>query len=139
MMAETHSQPRVKVTISGIDRSYVNAKFNQWGHWIEKHKDVNGYPRLDNVSAYLSGGGGGTKGSRVLCLDMPEEISLTHVRIIRALDERERATVYVFYAVRMRDDGTLWPLHEKLATIGVRKSDLREILDSARMKFLGLK
>lgn len=124
--------------MTGLDRSYVNAKLNAWGHWIERHSEVNGYPRIENVTAYLEGAGGGAKGHRVLCVDMPEWIGKTHVRVLYALTEPEQHAVYLWYVVRIKDDGTEWSMDERCERAGISYDTLRRDLNRARYRFLGL-
>lgn len=124
--------------MTGLDRSYVNSKLNAWGHWMERHAEVNGYPHQDNVTAYMAGAGGGSKGHRVLCLDMPEDIAKTHLKVLYTLTEAEREAVFLYYVVRMKPDGTMWELNERCSAAGVSRDALKKRLQSARMKIMGL-
>lgn len=123
--------------MTGLDRSYVNAKLNAWGHWMERHAEVNGYPHQDNVTAFMAGAGGGTKGHRVLCLDMPEPIGLTHIRVL-SLSENEQRAVFIWYVVRLKDDGSVWTIDEKCKAVGIKPQTLRLHLSRAKYRFLGL-
>lgn len=120
-----------------ITRQAIDSELNSWGRWIERHADYTGHPSVNALVAQLYGAGGGTPGHRVLCLDMPEGIYATHARILM-LSEKEREAVYLFFAVKLKDDGTVWTITEKARIYGIKEDSLRRRLARARYKILGL-
>lgn len=115
----------------------INSELNAWGRWIEKHMDYEGYPGITTVEAWLMGRGGGTGGHRILCLDMPTPIYATHGRVLR-LTEYEQEAIWVWYVVRVKPDGTLWPIEHKCKTAGITEAALRQRVSRARRKIAGL-
>lgn len=120
-----------------ITRQAIDSELNSWGRWIERHADYTGHPSVNALVAQLYGAGGGTPGHRVLCLDMPDGIYATHARILM-LSENEREAVYLFFAVKLKDDGTVWTITEKARIYGIKEDSLRRRLARARYKILGL-
>lgn len=115
----------------------INAELNAWGRWIERHMDYEGYPGINAVEAWLMGRGGGTGGHRILCLDMPTHIYATHGRVLR-LTEFEQEAIWVWYVVRVKPDGTIWPIEHKCKTAGITEAALRQRVSRARRKIAGL-
>jgi hypothetical protein len=81
---------------SGIERSALEQKLNDWGDWLEARLDIEGYPQSDAVAAALDGAGGGAPGHRVLFPFMPFRLYSIHTRILR-LPDHEHAAVVVWY------------------------------------------
>jgi hypothetical protein len=121
----------------GVDRSALEYALQAWGQWIETHADYEGYPRSDAVAAWLSGAGGGERGHRVLCLDMPVRIYATHGRVV-LLPEHEREVVWAHYVPTMRDDGQAWTPRQKAERLGIEWEAYRKRLSRARFRILGL-
>lgn len=135
VVVETASRPQM----TGLEYSYVNAKLNAWGHWMERHAEVNGYPRRDNITAYLEGAGGGQGRDRILCTDFrDEEIAKTHLKVLYSMTDAQREAVYLYYVIRMKPDGTLWTLEERLEMAGISKQAFWQRIRAARMRYLGL-
>jgi hypothetical protein len=124
--------------MSGLERSYVNSKFNSWGFWQERHLEVNGYPRIEHVTAYIETPGGGPKTHKILAQDMPEPISLTHIRIHFALSGAQRRAVYLQYVIRLKEDGSIWTFDERCRTAGISEAVFKRDLQRAKYAFLGL-
>jgi hypothetical protein len=120
-----------------ITRQAIDSELNSWGRWIERHADYTGHPSVNALVAQLYGAGGGTPGHRVLCLDMPDGIYATHARILM-LSENEREAVYLFFAVKLKEDGTVWTIAEKSRIYGIKEDSLRRRLARARYKILGV-
>lgn len=111
-------------------RRAIDSELNQWGAWHERHSDYEGYPGCDNIQAFLNGAGGGTPGHRVLCLDMPIHIYAVHGRVLRLIEE-QRLAVYVWYVIRLKEDGTRWGLAEKAEKSGFDPVKLRSLVNDA--------
>jgi hypothetical protein len=124
-------------TLDRFARQEIDAELNSWGRWIERHADYTGHPSVNFLVAQFYGAGGSTPGHRVLCLDMPDHIYATHARVLR-LNEREREAVYLFFAVKLKADGTLWTVAEKSRIYGIKEESLRRRLARARYRILGL-
>jgi hypothetical protein len=120
-----------------ITRQAIDGELNSWGRWIERHADYTGHPSVNFLVAQLYGAGGGTPGHRVLCLDMPDHVYATHMRVLM-LNENEREAVYLFFAVKLKPDGTLWSVAEKSRIYGIKEDSLRRRLARARYRILGL-
>lgn len=120
-----------------ITRQAIDSELNAWGRWIERHADYTGHPSINFLVAQFYGAGGGTPGDRILCLDMPEGIYATHSRILM-LNELEQEAVYLFFAVKLKDDGTVWTVAERCRIYGIKEESLRRRLARARYKILGV-
>lgn len=118
-------------------RRAIDGELNQWGSWLERNSDYRGYPRTDNIQAFLNGAGGGTAGHRILCLDMPTHIYAIHGRVL-LLPEAEREAVYLYFAFRLKPDGTLWTVEAKCAVVGIDRESMRRRLARARYRIAGL-
>ena len=118
-------------------RRGIDHELNQWGKWVEDHSTYEGFNRNNVLIGFLFGGGGGKQGHRVLCLDMPARIYATHGRILR-LPEGERDAVYLYFAVRVKPDGTLWKIEEKCLELGIQEASIRRRLCRARYRIAGL-
>lgn len=123
--------------MDGLERSYVNSKLNAWGRWMERHWEESGYPRWDSVAGVLNGAGGSAPSSRVLCLEKPEPIALTHLAVLK-LPEPERLAVTVYYVFRVNSDGQLLDLRTKCDVGALDYNQMRKDLGRARYHFLGL-
>lgn len=120
-----------------LTRQAIDSELNRWGRWIERHADYTGHPSINVLVAQFYGAGGGTPGHRILCLDMPDHIYATHGRVLR-LTESEKEAVYLFFAVKLKSDGTLWTVEERCRIYGIKEESLRRRLARARYKILGL-
>lgn len=118
-------------------RHAIDGELNRWGRWIERNSDYTGHPSINAIVAQLHGAGGGTAGHRILCLDMPDHIYATHGRVLR-LTESEQEAVYLYFAVKLKPDGTLWTVAERCRIAGIQEDSLRRRLSRARYKILGL-
>jgi hypothetical protein len=118
-------------------RRAIDGELNRWGKWVERHADYTGHPSINFLVAQLYGAGGGIAGHRILCLDMPDGIYATHMRVLR-LTESEQEAVYLYFAVQVKEDGTLWTVTEKSRIYGIREESLRRRLARARYKILGV-
>lgn len=118
-------------------RRAIDGELNRWGKWIEKHADYTGHPSINAIVAQLYGAGGGTPGHRILCLEMPVSIYATHVRVLM-LTEKEQEAVCLYFAVQVKEDGTLWTAQEKCRIYGIKEDSLRRRLARARYKILGI-
>lgn len=123
--------------VHGVERSWLEYSLNDWGNWIEQHSDFEGYPRADAIASWLNGGGGGSKGHRILCLDMPHRIYSMHARVL-LLPEEERVVVWVEYVPRMKDNGARWTSEEKGEKLGIDATTYRKRLQRARLRILGI-
>lgn len=97
-VADTQEAPARRVT--GLDKSAMEQKLQDWGDWVEARLDLEGYPQSDAVAAALDGAGGGEPGHRVLFPFMPFRLYSLHQRILR-LPEHEHAAVVVWYVPAM--------------------------------------
>lgn len=128
--------------MDNLMRRAIDSELNAWGGWLERHNDYEGYPRSDNVAAFLNGGGGGSPGHRVLCLDMPTGVYATHARVL-LLPELEREAVEIFFCYRLRpnarqDQTPYYSLAEKCQMAGVEERSLRRRINRARFRIAGL-
>ena len=105
---------------------------------MERHAQVNGYPRQDNLMAFLQGAGGGIGRDRILCLDMPEQIALTNIRVMNFMKEPERVAVFLWFVIRIKPDGTEWTVKERCERFHISYDTLRWRVNRARYQFLGL-
>ena len=128
------SSPNV---LDNVTRKAIDGELNRWGRWIERHADYTGHPSINFLVAQLYGAGGSMPGHRVLCLDMPDAVYATHMRVLR-LTESEREAVYLYFAVQVKEDGTLWTVTEKSRIYGIKDESLRRRLARARYKILGV-
>jgi hypothetical protein len=131
------AKPEPRANDYPYERQVLHGELNRWGGWIERHSDYEGYPGANILVAFLQGRGGGVGGHRVLCLDMPWDIWVTHSRIV-TLHEDEQVVVWLLYAKRMKEDGTLWTLDEKLRIARISLADYRNRIASARRKIMGI-
>lgn len=115
----------------------IDGELNEWGRWIERHADFEGFPPANILETWIGGSGGGVPGHRILCLDMPVGIYATHGRVLR-LSEEQRAAVEAWYIVRVKADGTLWSLDEKCLRLGIAERTLRDRVRQAKLRILGL-
>lgn len=125
------------VAMDSYTRRAIDGELNRWGKWIEKHVDYTGHPSINAIVAQLYGAGGGTPGHRILCLEMPTGVYATHMRVLM-LTESEREAVYLYFAVQVKEDGTLWTAPEKCRIYGIKEDSLRRRLARARYKILGI-
>jgi hypothetical protein len=123
--------------MDSFTRRAIDGELNRWGKWIERHADYTGHPGINAIVAQLYGAGGGTPGHRILCLEMPTGVYATHVRVLR-LTEGEQEAVCLYFAVQVKDDGTLWTVDEKCRIYGIKEESLRRRLSRARYKILGI-
>lgn len=117
--------------LQGIDR-----ELNAWGRWIEQRIDYEGFPSF-SAGMQLVSWGGGVYGDRILCLDMPTAIYAAHSRVLR-LPEHEQEAVWIWYVIRVKPDGTLWPIAHKCKSAGITEAALRQRVSRARRKIAGL-
>jgi hypothetical protein len=123
--------------LDNLTRRAIDGELNRWGRWVERHADYTGHPSINFLVAQLYGAGGGIAGHRVLCLDMPDAVYATHMRVLR-LTESEKEAVYLYFAVQVKEDGTLWTVTEKSRIYGIKEESLRRRLARARYKILGV-
>lgn len=114
----------------------INRELHNWGHWIEQRIDYEGFPAF-SIGLQLVSWGSGVYGDRILCLDMPTAIYATHARVLR-LPEHEQEAVWIWYVVRVKPDGTIWPVEHKCRTVGISEAALRQRIHRARRKIAGL-
>jgi len=119
------------------ERHVLNGELNRWGHWIERHSDYAGYPGVNILAAYIGGDGGAKTGHRILCLDMPWEIEVTHLRVLTCT-EAEQEAVWIRHVVRLKEDGTLWSLYERLIRVGITEDTYRRRYSRARQRIMGV-
>lgn len=115
----------------------INYELNVWGRWIEKHMDFEGYPGVSALEAWRSGRGGGLPGHKILCLDMPDVVYAVHGRVL-TLPEQYREALWIWYVVRVKPDGTLWPVEHKCKKAGISEDALRQRVHRARRRLAGL-
>jgi hypothetical protein len=123
--------------IHGCERSWLESSLQNWGNWIEQHSDFEGYPRADAIASWLEGGGGGTRGHRILCLDMPSRVYAMHARVL-LLGEDERAAIWAEYVPTVKEDGTPWTRPEKWAKLKLSERGYQDRLQRARLAILGI-
>lgn len=115
----------------------IHRELEQWGRWIEMRIDYEGYPSF-SAGLQLISWGSGTYSDRILCLDMPTHIYATHARVLR-LPEHEQEAIWVWYVIRVKPDGTIWPIEHKCKTVGgITEQALRQRVCRARRKIAGL-
>jgi hypothetical protein len=125
-----------------LERRALEGELHRWGRWQEtKLGHDEGYPGVNILIAYLNGGGGGTPGHRILCLEMPTDVYSIHNRIILKLNEEEREAVWLYYVPRVKRCGlvsTEWTLPAKCLLAGLSEEVVRKRTSRARSKLLGL-
>lgn len=118
-------------------RRALNAELNDWGRWVERHWDYEGYPSANVLHAFLMGRGGGNPGHRVLCLDMPDRVYAVHGRILM-LSEELREAIWIWFVPRLKLDGTVWSVTERCRIAGISEDLLRQRVRRAKDRILGL-
>lgn len=118
-------------------RRAIDSELNLWGRWIELHIDREGYPSASSFILAVEGKGGGTNGHRILCDDMPPHIYAVHGRWL-LLPEHERDAVWIWYVIRVKPDGTIWPIEHKCDAVGITEAALRQRVCRARYRIAGL-
>lgn len=118
-------------------RKALNTELNEWGRWIERNWDYEGFPTASPSEAYRMGRGGGCAGHRVLCLDMPDRVYAVHGRIL-LLAEELRDAVWIWFVPRLKLDGTVWSIAERCRLAGISEELLRQRVKRAKDRILGL-
>jgi hypothetical protein len=133
MSAAVHERPVTTddQRVPGRERSWIDAALRDWGGWLWERRHFEGYPTSDNVSAFISGRGGGTAGHRVLCRDMPPWILFAHV-IWLMLPEELAIVVWAEFVPGVDDTGHLFSRDEKLARLELTDAAYRKRLSRAR-------
>lgn len=134
----------VQASMSAVfDRRYeryeiqgISRELYAWGHWIEQRIDYEGFPTF-SVGISLINWGSSQYGDRILCLDMPTAIYATHARVLR-LPEHEQEAVWIWYVIRVKPDGTIWPIEHKCRTVGISEDALRQRVSRARRRIAGI-
>lgn len=125
-----------------LERRALEGELHRWGRWQEsKLGHEEGYQGINILIAYLNGGGGGTPGHRILCLEMPTDVYSVHQRMILVLNEEEREAIWLYYVPRMKWHGlvcTEWMLAEKCERAGLTEVIVRKRASRARAKLLGI-
>lgn len=124
--------------IPGRDVSWIDALFREWGAWIWEHRNFEGYPTADSVTAFITGAGGGIGGHRVLCRDFPEgqkgkRLCMTHALYI-LLPEHEQQAVFAEYVPGVLESGKLWTRAEVCNRLGITEEGFRKRLQRARVR-----
>jgi hypothetical protein len=109
----------------------------RWGKWRIREWENSGHRNMTPEYAASHGGGGGQLGHRILCLDWPDDVYATHMRINR-LPEIEQDVIGLKYAICVKEDGDLWSRKEWCAIYGVSEDNFRKHLERARKKIQGL-
>jgi hypothetical protein len=132
-----------RLVTRAIDRRYeryelqgIDRELNQWGRWIELRIDYEGFPGV-SCGMQLINWGTGVYADRILCLDMPTHIYAVHGRVLR-LREHEQEAVWIWYVIRVKPDGTLWPIEHKCRAAGITETALRQRVSRARRRIAGL-
>jgi len=120
-----------------ILRKAIDGELNAWGRWIEVRIDRDGYASASAFISAMEGRGGGMPGHKILCDDMPSHIYAVHGRWL-LLPEHERDAVWVWYVVRVKPDGTIWPIEHKCRRAGITEEALRQRVCRARYRIAGL-
>ena len=136
-MQTTTERPADFDAHSRLYRRALHAELNDWGRWIERHWDYEGYPSANVLHAFLMGRGGGNAGHRVLCLAMPGRVYSVHARILR-LPEAMRDALWIWYVPQVKADGTVWTIGERCSVSGINEPLLRQRVKRAKDKLLGL-
>lgn len=114
----------------------ISRELNTWGKWIEDHIDYEGFPPV-SAGMQLVSWGSGIYGDRILCLDMPTHVYAVHGRVLR-LPEHEQEAVWIWYVIRVKPDGTVWPIEHKCRAVGISECALRQRVSRARRRIAGL-
>lgn len=128
-----------RITTWQLDRHLIEAAHSElrhWGRWNEAHQDYTGYPSR-NILAGHEGCGGLISGHRVLCLDRPEEVWQTEIKVNR-LPIFLQDIVFVTYCVTVKGDGTLWKSAEKAIRLGLSESTFWRWLKNAKLTVGGM-
>lgn len=119
------------------ERAALRKELGRWGGWMDRQLDYTGHRSIENVAAFVSGGGGGVQGHRVLCLDMPASVWSTNARV-NSLRFRQKVGVWTCYVRAILADGSLMPWDDRARRIGVSGSELSRIHTQALMRLAGL-
>lgn len=125
-------------TYDYYERRGLEAELHRWGRWIVKREEYNAFPNCSNTEAARVGNGGGIPEHRILCLDMPTDVYATHMRIWTALTGEERDVIYVRYAFKVNEDGSISDRRIMCQQIGLSPEAFRKRLQRAKTKILGL-
>lgn len=124
-----------------LERRALEGELHRWGKWSESKLEFDGYPGVNILVAFTNGGGGGTPGHRILCLEMPTDVYSVHQRIVLMLNEEEREAIWLYYVPRVKRRGlicTEWLLAEKCERAGLTEVIVRKRCSRARAKLLGI-
>lgn len=137
-MYATAMIPRADISKSDYEyeRRVLMGELNAWGKWVELHWLHTGYPSLNILASHL-GGGGGIAGHRILCLEMPTGVYATNQRVLR-LPETEQQAVHIRHVAVLKDDGTVWPVHERCECHGISEEAYRKRLSRAYQRIMGI-
>src|SRR5688572_17762239 len=109
---------------------------NVWGNWVEHQLQFQGYASANILEAAKAGGRGST-GHRILCLEMPIVVRLTHSRVQR-LPRHEHDAVWLWYVPATQEDGRVRPISVRCQLAGIAEETLRKRVYRARKRILGL-
>lgn len=137
MRTTTRAEEPIDPRYMRMYMSAISQELNRWGKWLEDHSDYEGYPGVNILVNYLYGAGAGTPGHRILCLEMPVAIYATHARVIRCT-EAEQEAIWLYYVVRVKEDGTTWTLPERLNRAELTEDALWQRLRRAKRRILGI-
>ncbi len=114
----------------------IHRELCAWGKWIEEHADYDGHAS-QSASCSVELRGDGRPGHKILCLDMPVHVYAVHARVLR-LPESEQEAVWIWYVIRIKPDGTIWPIAHRCRTVGITEEALRKRVSRARRRIAGL-
>jgi hypothetical protein len=68
---------------------------------------------------------------------MPWDIEVTHLRVLTCT-EAEQEAVWIRHVVRLKEDGTLWSLYERLLRVGISEETYLRRYSRARQRIMGI-
>lgn len=115
----------------------LEGELHRWGKAIYRHYESEGFPSANVLETFIGGSGGNIPGHRILCLNMPTDIYVVHMRVIR-LPTDEQDAMLVWYGVPPKEDGSLWTATEKAFRLGIAERTFRLRRQRAKLRILGL-
>lgn len=122
--------------LTATERRELNRLLNRWGGWMEKHGEFQGYPSVNILEAARQGRGG-VPGHRILCLEMPTDVWVTHQRVL-TLPKHEQEAVWLWYVPVMRADGRIRSIRDRCELVGIPEDTVRKRVSRARQRIAGI-
>ena len=111
-----------------FNRGWLESLLADWGDWWErKRRDQHGLPREVSFIHPHSG----EYGHKILCAEMPPRVSKFHSLLVK-LNPSHYDSLFVFYGVLQRDDGSDYTHEEKARDLEISLNAYRLRVSRAR-------